>query len=139
MIIIIETVKKQIYNILSQDLQYRVIDNPYGTKERTFPYVMLNLYDIKRDRLKNNYKYVLKYKIDIFSDYEGEKEVLEMEQNIYDNMEKLYENEFITYFRENGFRIIDDKTTGVTRKHGVIFYTIFLTGGMVEDETDETN
>lgn len=139
MINIIQTVKKQIYNILSKDLKYKVMDNPYNTTERVFPYILLNLYDIQRDRLKNNYQYILKYKIDIFSDYEGEKEVLEMEQNIYDNMEKLYENEFITYFRENGFRIIDDKTTGVTRKHGVIFYTIFLTGGMVEDETDETN
>lgn len=140
MIIIVNQIKKQIYNILSEDLKYNVMDNPYNTKERTFPYVILNLQNVTRDSYKNSYQYMIKYKIDIFSNYDGEKEILEMEQAIFNHMEKLYDNEFVTYFRESSFRIMDDKSTSVTRKHGIITYTIISTGGIVEDEqTDETN
>ncbi len=139
MIIIIHQIKKQIYNILSEDLQYNVMDNPYNTQKRTFPYVILSLQDVSRDKIKNTYQYVIKYKIDIFSNYEGEKEILEMEQNIYNHMDKLYDNEFVTYFRESGFRIMDDKSTGVTRKHAVLYYTIYSTGGLVDEQADETN
>lgn len=140
MIIIVNQIKKQIYNILSEDLKYNVMDNPYNMKERTFPYVILNLQNVTRDSYKNSYQYMIKYKIDIFSNYDGEKEILEMEQAIFNHMEKLYDNEFVTYFRESSFRIMDDKSTSVTRKHGIITYTIISTGGIVEDEqTDETN
>lgn len=115
------------------------MDNPYNTQKRTFPYVILSLQDVSRDKIKNTYQYVIKYKIDIFSNYEGEKEILEMEQNIYNHMDKLYDNEFVTYFRESGFRIMDDKSTGVTRKHAVLYYTIYSTGGLVDEQADETN
>ena len=139
MIIIIHTIKKQFYNILSNDLNYNVMDNPYQTKERTFPYVLLGINDVNRDSYKNSYQYIIKFKIDIFSDYEGEKEILEMEQDIFNHIEKLYDNEFVTYVRESGFRIMDDKSTGVTRKHAVLYYTVYSTGGLVDEQADETN
>ena len=115
------------------------MDNPYQTKERTFPYVLLGINDVSRDSYKNSYQYIIKFKIDIFSDYEGEKEILEMEQDIFNHIEKLYDNEFVTYVRESGFRIMDDKSTGVTRKHAVLYYIIYSTGGLVDEQADETN
>lgn len=129
----ISEIKTQLYEILANDLEYNVMDNPYGDETKTFPYVLLTLQDTRRDMRKNNYLYQVKFKIDIFSEYNGEKEILDMEQAIFDKSKKLWDNEFITYYRESSFRIMDDKSTGVLRKHGVITYTFYCAGG-IEDE-----
>ena len=134
----IATIKKQFYNLLTEDLKYTVADNPYATKERTFPYVMLTLQNNKRDVYKNSYLYTIKFKIDIFSSYSGEDEILQMEEEIFNKSNQLYENEFVTYVRQSAFRIVDDKSTGSLRKHGVITYTILCAGGIEEDVDIET-
>lgn len=130
----ISQIKTQLYQILKEDLEYNVTDNPYGEETKSFPYVLITLSNTRRDKRKGAYFYAINYKIDIFSDYDGEKEILDMEQEIFDNIEKLYENDFVTYVRETGFRIMDDKSTGVLRKHGIINYTIYSAGGITEDE-----
>lgn len=133
----IRKIKKQIYDILTQDLKYNVMDNPYDKNAtRTFPYCILNLQDLSRDMFKTGYHYNLRYSIDIFSDYNGEVEILQMEKEIFEALQKLYENEFVTYFRESGFRIMDDKSTGVMRKHGIISLTIVCMGGVEVNEPD---
>jgi len=127
----VSQVKTQLYQIL-KDLNYNVTDNPYGEETKSFPYVLLTLSNTRRDKRKNAYLFSIKLKIDIFSDYNGEKEILDMEEEIFNNIDKLYENEFVTYVREPAFRIIDDKSTGVLRKHGIINYTIYSAGGIEE-------
>lgn len=129
----ISQIKTQLYQIL-KDLNYNVTDNPYGEEVKSFPYVLLTLSNTRRDKEKNTYLFNIKFKIDIFSDYNGEKEILDMEEEIFNNIDKLYENEFVTYVRESAFHIIDDKSTGVLRKHGIINYTIYSTGGITENE-----
>ena len=127
----IQDIKKQIYDILTKDLKYNVMDNPYDKKAtRTFPYCILNLQELTRDMFKTGYHYNFRYTIDIFSDYEGEAEILEMEQAIFEALQKLYDNNYVTYLRESGFRIMDDKSTGVVRKHGIITYSILCLGGI---------
>ena len=130
----IAKIKKQFYEILANDLQYKVADNPYTSKERTFPYVMLTLQNTQRDVYNNNFVYNIKFKVDIFSDYSGEEEILQMEGAIFNKLSKLYENEFVTYVRQSAFRIIDDKSTGSLKKHGIITYTILCAGGMEDDD-----
>lgn len=127
----VSQVKTQLYQIL-KDLNYNVTDNPYGEETKSFPYVLLTLSNTRRDKRKNAYLFSIKLKIDIFSDYNGEKEILDMEEEIFNNIDKLYKNEFVTYVRESAFRIIDDKSTGVLRKHGIINYTIYSAGGIEE-------
>lgn len=127
----VSQVKTQLYQIL-KDLNYNVTDNPYGEETKSFPYVLLTLSNTRRDKRKNAYLFSIKLKIDIFSDYNGEKEILDMEEEIFNNIDKLYENEFVTYVRESAFHIIDDKSTGVLRKHGIINYTIYSAGGIEE-------
>lgn len=127
----VSQVKTQLYQIL-KDLNYNVTDNPYGEETKSFPYVLLTLSNTRRDKRKDAYLFSIKFKIDIFSDYNGEKEILDMEEEIFNNIDKLYENEFVTYVRESAFRIIDDKSTGVLRKHGIINYTIYSAGGIEE-------
>ena len=129
----ISQLKTQLYQILKEDLEYNVTDNPYGEETKSFPYVFLTLSDTHRDKRKETYLFSIKFKIDIFSEYNGEKEILDMEEEIYDKIQDLYENEFVTYIRESSFRIMDDKSTGVLRKHGIITYTIYSTGGIADN------
>lgn len=133
MITIITYLKQQLYSILSEELEYNVMDNPYETEERTFPYLLLTLQDTQRERQKNNNIMKIRFKIDIFSNYSGEKEILEMESAIYNAIQQLWDNEYVTNIRQNAFRIIDDKSTGVLRKHGMITYTFTCGGGITED------
>lgn len=126
--------KTQIYNILTVDLGYNVTDNPYKQEPKSFPCVFLTLSSTNRDLRKKVYWFKHIFKIDIFSDYDGEKEILEMEEAIYEKMQKLYDNEYVTHMRESGFHIQDDKSTGVLRKHGVIRYTIYSGGGIADNE-----
>ena len=136
----ISQIKTQFYKILTEDLRYKVTDNPYGEEQKSFPYILLTLQNAYRDKRKNSYLYTIKMKIDIFSDYNGEKEIYDMEQAIYEKSDKLLENDFITYVRESSFRIMDDKSTGVMRKHGIITYTIYCAGGIEENGDDlQTN
>lgn len=123
--------KKQFYDILSS-LKYEVTDNNYDMIQ-TFPFVRLTLYDVKRIMYKNAYNYTIKFKIDIFSDYDGESEILNMEENIFEHSSVLYDNDFVTYVQQSSFRITDDKSTGVVRKHGIIIYTITCNGGIVNE------
>ena len=130
----ISDIKTIFYDILANELKYNVTDNPYNNEEKSFPCVFLTLQNTHRARLKDTYIYTIKFKIDIFSDYNGEKEILDMEQAIFEKSEKLYENPYVSYLEENAFRIIDDKSTGVLRKHGIISYTIYSGGGIADDE-----
>ena len=89
MITIITYLKQKLYSILSEELEYNVMDNPYETEERTFPYLLLTLQDTQRERQKNNNIMKIRFKIDIFSNYSGEKEILEMESAIYNAIQQL--------------------------------------------------
>ena len=128
----ISQLKTELYQILKEDLGYNVTDNPYGEEMKSFPCVLLTVSNTRRDKRKNTYLFSINFKIDIFSEYNGEKEILDMEEEIFDHIQKLYDNEYVTYLREAGFRIIDDKSTGVLRKHGIINYTIYSAGGIEE-------
>ena len=93
--------KTQIYNILTVDLGYNVTDNPYKQEPKSFPCVFLTLSSTNRDLRKKVYWFKHIFKIDIFSDYDGEKEILEMEEAIYEkcksytimNMLHIWENQ----------------------------------------------
>lgn len=138
---IIQDIKKKLFQILT-DLEFNVSDN---NDNDTFPFVKMSLSNLTRERYKNsNCAYTLKYKLDIFSDYDGEAEILEMEQKIYDAIMALYEMDEIVNVTHTDVKIIDDKDTKVVRKHGIIVYTIKVCGQsvLVEDEdetTDSTN
>jgi hypothetical protein len=108
------------------------MDNPYLTEERNFPYLMITLNNATRIKYKNCYSDKIKFKIDIFSNYEGEKEVFEIEDNIFNNLEALYDNEYVTAAYESSFKVIDDKTTGALIKHGVLQVTVLSTGGLID-------
>lgn len=130
----IDKIKVKLFDILSKDLGYNVVDNP--ERGENFPCVFLKLGNTTRDIFRNNFRFQIKFKIDIFSNYDGEKEILEMESEIFDAIQSLYEIDGVTYVRQSDFRILDDKSTSVMRKHGIITLSIVSTG-MVEEVEDE--
>ena len=124
-------IKQEIFNMLQNELGYRVTDNPYQQElEEIFPTVFLTVSNANRINVKNN-GFICKFtfKIDIFSEYNGEKEIILMEENIAALIPELMERfEYIVGVSENSFKILDDKSTSVVRKHGVILYSITAAG-----------
>lgn len=140
---IIQQIKKKIYQILSDDLSYTVKDNPFNIEEKEienyFPDIRINLSYCQRERYKQVFINRIKFQIDIFSDYNGEKEILEIEEKIFNKMQQLYDIPGMIYIQESDFRILNDKSLGYVLKHGVISYT-FYTGGeekIVEEEVED--
>lgn len=123
--------KQKFYNILASDLGYRVFDTPVDNRVRC-PWIRLTLGNISRDYFQGNFVYNYSFYVDIFSDYNGEKEILQMEENIFTHLNKLYEVDGVTYVRETSFKIIDDKSLGPVRKHGSIKYTVLCNGDIKE-------
>lgn len=124
-------IKQEIFNMLQNELGYRVIDNPYQQElEEIFPTVFLTVSNANRVNVKNNgFICNFTFKIDIFSEYNGEKEIILMEEDIAALIPDLMERfEYIVGVSENSFKILDDKSTSVVRKHGVILYSITAAG-----------
>ena len=124
-------IKQEIFNMLQNELGYRVIDNPYQQElEEIFPTVFLTVSNANRVNVKNNgFICNFTFKIDIFSEYNGEKEIILMEEDIAALIPDLMERfEYIIGVSEHSFKILDDKSTSVVRKHGVILYSITAAG-----------
>lgn len=136
-IIIVTEIKKKFYDILT-DLGYTVVDNRESIDEETpFPHVLLRINTGSRDRVKDVTMNKLRFTIDIFSEYNGEAEILDIEEKVFDATKAIYDIDHVIYVQESSFRIIDDKSTGVMMKHGILNYLV-ITGG-IEQEVKEEN
>ena len=114
----INKIKDKLFEVLSSNYENQIVDNG----------IQIRLSTVTRDKYKGTFQYTIRYQVHIFSDYDGEKEILNMESEIFDMLEQFYEIDGVTYARESGFRILDDKSTGVFRKHGIISLTFYCTG-----------
>lgn len=138
MIIIVTELKKKFYDILT-NLNYEVADNKESISDDTpFPHILLRMNMGSRDRIKNVTINRIRFTIDIFSEYNGEAEILDIEQKIFDATKELYDIKNVVYVQESSFRILDDKSTGVVMKHGILNYMVIL-GGLEQEVEDETN
>ena len=138
---VIGDIKTKFFDILSKDLGYATKDHAEAIEDTIFPNITLSTTGIQRTSIHgvDTLKYV--FVLDIFSKYDGEKELLEMEEAIFDNLRKLYEIDGVVYIQESSFRIMEDKSTGVVLQHGKGRYSVYVAGTMidVEDNEDETN
>ena len=124
----INKIKDKLFEVLSSNYENQIVDNAAAVKEGDYPRIQIRLSTVTRDKYKGTFQYTIRYQVHIFSDYDGEKEILNMESEIFDALEQFYEIDGVTYARESGFRILDDKSTGVFRKHGIISLTFYCTG-----------
>lgn len=130
-------IKEKFYSLI-KSLGYNITDN--AQYKENFPWIMIRTngfthfksYDIKHERVL--------LVLDIFSTYNGEKEIIEIIENINDNLEKLYENLNIIHMEQKDLIILNDKESGPTRKHGVATYSFVMSSGNDDKgENDETN
>lgn len=124
----INKIKDKLFEVLSSNYENQIVDNAAAVEEGKYPRIQIRLSTVTRDKYKGTFQYTIRYQVHIFSDYDGEKEILNMESEIFDALEQFYEIDGVTYARESGFRILDDKSTGVFRKHGIISLTFYCTG-----------
>lgn len=128
----INKIKDKLFEVLSSNYENQIVDNAAAVEEGDYPRIQIRLSTVTRDKYKGTFQYTIRYQVHIFSDYDGEKEILNMESEIFDALEQFYEIDGVTYARESGFRILDDKSTGVFRKHGIISLTFYCTGEEVK-------
>ena len=116
---------KQIFCDFIKELNYKITDN--GTYQETFPWLMLRTGNITSSRTMNTRTDEYLLTLDIFSTYNGEKEILEIVEHINSNIFTMIENHPQIQFVElRNFKILDDKNTGPVRKHGVAVFAFLL-------------
>lgn len=132
----LEKIKTQFVQLI-KSLGYNCTDN--GTYKENFPWLMVRTggyqsavsLDIRYD--------VITLILDVFSQYNGEQEIIQISENIIDHLQDLREScSEITAVGQNSMVILGDKATGPVRKHGVLTYRFILTSGLLEEEEDET-
>lgn len=114
-----------------EELGYHVRDN--NTYSNTYPMITLRLSNANREQKNHVVLQKVVYVIDIFSTYNGEKEILDINDKINEKLFMLPQrNKHITAMKQQNCLILDDKETGVVRKHGVLIYEFLLTSALGE-------
>lgn len=120
--------KEEFYKLI-KGLGYNVTDN--GRYEEQFPWLMLKTsgmksyvsHDVKFDNIT--------FTLDVFSTYTGEKEIMDIGENILNNINSLrQEVPEITHIYLASCQILNDKKTGPVRQHGVFKFAFALTSGL---------
>ena len=114
-----------------EELGYQIRDN--NTYSNTYPMITLRLSNANREEKNHVVLQKVVYVVDIFSTYNGEKEILDINDRINEKLFMLPQrNKHITAMKQQNCLILDDKETGVVRKHGVLIYEFLLTSALGE-------
>lgn len=127
----LEQIKNQLCELI-RSLGYSCSDN--GTYEEEFPYLLIRTGNQQAYRgrdFKNEYITII---VDVFSTYNGEKEIIDINSNILNHIQSLMDtNPEITAISQSSFLIIGDKKTGPVRKHGILKYDFITASSFLED------
>ena len=128
----ITQLKVQFKTIL-ETLGYPIRDN--NTYNTTYPMITLRLSNTNYEERNGIALRKIVYVVDIFSTYNGEKEILDINDKINEKLFMLpQQNKHITAMKQQNCLILDDKETGIVRKHGVLTYEFLLTSALGEGE-----
>ena len=123
----VQELKSEIYKILSNKLHYNVSDTPKNDDD--FPFVRISTTSLRRIPYKKGAaEYEISFSLDIFSNYNGEAELLRMEKEIYDAMPDLYKVNGVVNVSGPSSHFITDKSMGIVLQHGIIVYSIKVAG-----------
>lgn len=122
---------------LVRGLGYNITDT--GAYVEDFPWLMVrtskHTHELAATTRTDNVVLI----IDIFSKYKGEKEILDIVENITDHIwEMKNNNSKIMYISQRDLKIIDDNATGPVKKHGIVYYTFLLSSTLGEEDDDDT-
>lgn len=116
-------VKEILYTKISS-LGIPVQDNPEGQGSKTIPYGILRTINVLNTNYKNYKKVNWLMRLDVFSKYKGEAEILNYyNEGILPMIDEIQKIEQITYVQPT-LTIMDEKETGPIAKHGVITIAI---------------
>lgn len=124
--------KTQFYSLL-KELGYNITDS--AEYKENFPWLMLRTdgYTAFRSFSTNISNVTLT--LDIFSTYCGEKEIIEIAEDIESHLSELrQDNPEVLYCYQKTMKILDDKSTGPVRKHGIITYEFLMGYGVGFDK-----
>ena len=131
----VNELKKQLVALLKK-LGYNVGDG--GQYKEEFPWLIVRTSGYNRAETYDLSLRTISLTIDIFSNYKGEREILEIIENIGNNIAEMRNNNpAILNIIQHQCRIIGDKSTGPVRKHGIISYTFNMATGTKEDYDNE--
>lgn len=123
----LEFIKRKFYEYLT-GLGYNVDDN--GTYREQFPWLMLRTNDATVTQAIDTTMAEVRLIVDIFSTHNGEKEILDIIDNIITGLPTLIKNtDCVQHVILRSLRIIDDKETGPVRKHGIANFSFILAEG----------
>lgn len=111
-------VKQAVYDAI-KEANIPLEDSPVFERKE-FPYGIFRTVNVVRTRYKNFYKSQHLYKFDIFSTYKGEKEVLDICDDLEQRIFTSVMNDKRCTFVDINHDIIDDKEQGPVTKHGII-------------------
>lgn len=117
-------IKRTVFNLLSE-IGYEVIDNPGRLREeKEFPFLLCRTTRMET-KIRNGLKETqYSFLVDIFSKYEGEKEVYEIYEKVAEQLDKLFNDASVIRVAELGVRVFDDKSLGPVLKHGLLTFNV---------------
>lgn len=120
----VEQLKQVFYTALSENnIDLRDTKN----FAEVFPQVFLRTSNIKRIYYQGVSAINVSFTLDLFSKYSGEKEILDLEQQISTIARNLVDtNDFIMGMGLRSCLIQDDDSTGINIKHGILIYDFVL-------------
>lgn len=120
----VERLKQVFYTALSENnIDLRDTKN----FAEVFPQVFLRTSNIKRIYYQGISAINVSFTLDLFSKYSGEKEILDLEQEISTIARNLVDtNDFIMGMGLRSCLIQDDNSTGINIKHGILIYDFVL-------------
>ncbi len=129
-------IKEQLYSLITE-LGYLVVDN---RDKQLFPCILIRTSNYSRIDMFDTRLDTISIVLDIFSSHKGEKEIIDIVEDISDHIQQLREeNPYISTISQNNLKILQDNSIGPTLEHGVVIYQFILASGTeVEDETSSS-
>lgn len=127
-------IKEQLFSLITE-LGYLVVDN---RDKQQFPCILIRTANYNRTDMFDTRIDYISIVLDIFSSYKGEKEIIDIVENISDHIQILRnDNPNISSIIQKDLKILQDKSIGPTLEHGIVVYQFILASGLkeVEDET----
>ena len=131
----VQKIKTELCSLV-RELGYNITDN--GAYVENFPWLMARVTNHSRADTLDVRTDVVAITIDIFSKYKGEKEILEITENIANHIQAIRENNpEIMYIAQRNLKILDDNKTGPVKKHGVLTYQFILSSNLKEEDATD--
>lgn len=127
----VESIKEKLYQAIKSEGLYITDSRSYDNE---FPCLLMRLQNIQKTRFHKLDYAVVDFTIDIFSKYNGEKEILDIESKLFEIVNKISEEEpYSMGVTLQNCKILEDTSTGPVMKHGVLTYRFVLS--IAEEES----